>query len=101
MPTVSDAVDLFLEAGTMLAPGKAANAGGVAISGLEMTQNAMKRSWSREELYNCLSEMMKQIHDDCTEHGSAIKNDVCNYRQGANIAGFRKVAKAMMAYGVY
>ena len=101
MPTVSDAVDLFLEAGTMLAPGKAANAGGVAVSGLEMTQNAMKRSWSREELCDCLSEMMKQIHDDCTEHGSTLNNDVCNYRQGANIAGFRKVAKAMMAYGVY
>ncbi len=98
MPTTPDAVEVLYNAGVLYAPGKAANAGGVAISGLEMTQNAMRLSWSAEEVEDRLRVIMKSIHDKCAKHG--VEGDRVNYLKGANIAGFIKVADAMLAYGV-
>ncbi|MBV7338839.1 NADP-specific glutamate dehydrogenase [Chloroflexi bacterium TSY] len=98
MPTVAAGAVLFEEAGILYAPSKAANAGGVAISGLEMTQNAMRLTWSREEVDSQLQNIMRSIHEQCVEYGS--HNGQTNYVQGANIAGFVKVADAMTAYGV-
>lgn len=97
MPVHLDGVELFDEAGILFAPAKAANAGGVAVSGLEMTQNSMRLSWSREELDDRLKKIMKHIHDTCVEYGS--ENSKVNYRKGANIGGFIKVADAMVAFG--
>ncbi len=77
---------------------KAANAGGVAVSGLEQTQNAMRLSWSREQVDEQLLSIMRSIHSSCVEHGK--EGDFTNYVKGANIAGFIKVADAMLAYGV-
>jgi len=98
MPSTPEAVHIFLEHKILYAPGKAANAGGVSVSGLEMTQNSMKLSWSREEVDEKLKAIMKNIHDACVKYGS--EGDHVNYVKGANIAGFMKVAKAMMAQGV-
>jgi glutamate dehydrogenase (NADP+) len=99
MPTTNDGIDIFREAGVMFGPGKAANAGGVAISGLEMSQNAMHLSWSHEELNKRLRNIMSTIHDKCCEYGE--EGDGIDYVKGANIGGFVKVADAMLAYGVH
>ena len=99
MPSQQDAINAFQDARIMFAPSKAANAGGVAVSGLEMTQNSMRLSWSRDELNRHLREIMLDIHNRCVEHGSE-SDDYVNYLKGANIAGFIKVADAMLAYGV-
>ena len=98
MPTHIDAVHLFLEKKILFAPGKAANAGGVAVSGLEQSQNAMRLSWSREEVDSRLRDIMKRIHDACVKYGT--EGSTVNYVKGANIGGFVKVADAMLAYGV-
>jgi len=98
MPTDAEAVEYFLENKIHFAPGKAANAGGVAVSGLEQSQNALRLSWSREEVDDKLKTIMKDIHERCVTHGTVDDNFV-NYVQGANIAGFIKVADAMLAYG--
>jgi len=99
MPSRQAAIDAFQDARILFAPSKAANAGGVAVSGLEMTQNSMRLSWSRDELNTHLREIMAEIHNRCVEYGSESDNYV-NYLKGANIAGFVKVADAMLAYGV-
>jgi glutamate dehydrogenase (NADP+) len=98
MPTTMDAVALLLDKRVVYVPGKAANAGGVAVSGLEMSQNSLRMSWSAAELDQKLHTIMRNIHDKCVEHGSDA--DVVNYSRGANIAGFIKVADAMLAHGV-
>ncbi|EAR8159381.1 NADP-specific glutamate dehydrogenase [Salmonella enterica] len=98
MPTTIEATDLFLEAGVLFAPGKAANAGGVATSGQEMAQNAARLSWKAEKVDARLHHIMLDIHHACVEYGGDNKHT--NYVQGANIAGFVKVADAMLAQGV-
>ncbi|EBY4456177.1 glutamate dehydrogenase [Salmonella enterica] len=98
MPTTIEATDLFLEASVLFAPGKAANAGGVATSGLEMAQNAARLSWKAEKVDARLHHIMLDIHHACVEYGGDNKHT--NYVQGANIAGFVKVADAMLAQGV-
>lgn len=98
MPCDLDAVHSFRKAGVMLAPAKACNAGGVAVSGLEMTQNSMKLFWSREEVEEKLKGIMAGIHERCLEFGK--KGKKIDYVAGANIAGFKKVADAMVAQGV-
>jgi glutamate dehydrogenase (NADP+) len=97
MPTVQEGVAAYLDAGILYAPSKAANAGGVAVSGLEMTQNSMRMSWSHEELDRRLHTIMQEIHDKCVRYGEV--NGKINYRKGANIAGFIRVAEAMLACG--
>lgn len=99
MPTTPDGVNVFLEAKILYGPGKAANAGGVAVSGLEMAQNSMRYSWSREEVDNKLHNIMKSIHKNCVETAEKYGTPG-NYVNGANIAGFLKVADAMMDQGV-
>jgi len=101
MPTELDAMKHLMENGVLFGPAKAANAGGVAVSGLEQSQNALRLSWSREEVNEKLLGIMKNIHAQCVEHGStgALPNDNVDYVTGANIAGFIKVADAMVAYG--
>ena len=99
MPTELDAAHLFLRKKVLFGPGKAANAGGVAVSGLEQSQNALRISWSREEVDERLTKIMKDIHAKCVQYGSD-ENGYTNYVKGANIAGFVKVADAMLAYGV-
>ena len=98
MPTEPDAVNLFLKEKILFGPGKAANAGGVAVSGLEMSQNSMRLSWNREEVDGRLHDIMKNIHTSCTANGKEGK--FVNYVKGANIAGFIKVADAMMDQGI-
>jgi glutamate dehydrogenase (NADP+) len=98
MPSNPDAVNAYLDAGILYGPGKAANAGGVAVSGLEMSQNAMRLSWSRKEVDDRLHTIMKDIHSTCVEHGT--EGDFINYVNGANIAGFIKVADTMLDQGV-
>ena len=98
MPSDADAVDIFLKNNILFGPGKAANAGGVATSGLEMTQNSMRINWSRNEVDNKLKVIMKDIHKTCVYHGK--ENKTINYVKGANIAGFIKVADAMLDQGV-
>ncbi|MBQ9201031.1 MAG: NADP-specific glutamate dehydrogenase [Bacteroidales bacterium] len=98
MPSTPEAVDEFLKAKILYAPGKAANAGGVSVSGLEMTQNSMRLSWSKEEVDQKLQGIMHDIHEACVKYGQ--EGDYVNYVKGANVAGFMKVAKAMMAQGV-
>ena len=98
MGCTAEAVDLFIEHHQLFAPGKAVNAGGVATSGLEMTQNAMHISWSAEEVDLRLHQIMSNIHNQCVAHGR--EEDYVNYVKGANIAGFMKVARAMMAQGI-
>ena len=97
MPTVQKGIDAYLEAGVLYAPSKAANAGGVAVSGLEMTQNSMRLSWERDELERKLHAIMQKIHDKCVQHGE--ENGKINYRKGANIAGFIRVAEALVSCG--
>jgi glutamate dehydrogenase (NADP+) len=99
MPTVPEGVDQFVTAGVLYGPGKAANAGGVAVSGLEMSQNAMRLSWTREGVDQRLREIMRRIHEQCRETAEEF-GEPGNYVHGANIAGFRKVADAMLAQGV-
>lgn len=98
MGCTAEAVDLFIEKKTLFAPGKAVNAGGVATSGLEMTQNAMHIQWSEEEVDKKLHEIMKSIHEQCVKYGK--DGEFINYVKGANVAGFMKVARAMIAQGV-
>jgi glutamate dehydrogenase (NADP+) len=98
MPTTPEGVNVFLDAKVLYAPGKAANAGGVATSGLEMAQNGMKLSWGREEVDNRLHEIMVKIHESCVKYGK--EGRFCNYVKGANIAGFVKVADAMLDQGI-
>ncbi|MNN18281.1 NAD(P)-specific glutamate dehydrogenase [compost metagenome] len=100
MPSTLDAVDVFLQAGTLYAPGKASNAGGVATSGLEMSQNALRLSWRHADVDERLHVIMKEIHANCVHHGVRADGSV-NYVDGANIAGFVKVADAMLAQGLY
>ena len=99
MPCTNEAVEVFLNAGILYGPGKAANAGGVATSGLEMTQNSMRLPWSREEVDKRLHTIMKNIHETCVKHGKR-QDGFINYVDGANIGGFVKVANAMIAQGV-
>ena len=98
MPTETDAVHEFIKNKILFGPGKAANAGGVAVSGLEMSQNSMRISWSRDEVDQKLNQIMKDIHSQCTEYGK--EGDFINYVKGANIAGFIKVADSMIDQGV-
>jgi glutamate dehydrogenase (NADP+) len=100
MPTDLEGVHVFKEAQILYAPGKAANAGGVAVSGLEMSQNSARISWKEEELQRLLKDIMDGIHTRCLEHGRRAGSDYVDYVRGANIAGFKKVADAMLAYGV-
>ncbi|MBO5719114.1 MAG: glutamate dehydrogenase, partial [Bacteroidales bacterium] len=99
MPSTPEAVEAFLAAKILYAPGKAANAGGVSVSGLEMSQNSMRYGWSREEVDAKLQGIMSDIHNACVKYGTEADGYV-NYVKGANVAGFMKVAKAMMAQGV-
>ena len=99
MPTELEGVRRFLAARTLFGPAKAANAGGVAVSGLEQSQNALRISWSREEVDDRLLDIMKNIHKKCVQYGDSGNNYI-DYVTGANIAGFVKVADAMLAYGL-
>ena len=99
MPTTPDAVELFHKGGVLFGPGKAANAGGVAVSGLEMSQNSSFENWTREEVDNRLHSIMVSIHNQCQEHGSNSSGST-NYVKGANIAGFIKVADSMLDQGL-
>jgi len=98
MPTTAEGVELFQNARILFGPGKAANAGGVAISGLEMTQNSIRLSWTREEVDAKLQDIMHNIHEKCLSYGT--EGEYVDYVKGANIAGFVKVADAMLAHGV-
>ncbi len=99
MPSTPEAIEVFLKNKILYAPGKAANAGGVSVSGLEMTQNSMRISWTKEEVDEKLKRIMSDIHESCVKYGTEADGYV-NYVKGANIAGFMKVAKAMMAQGI-
>ncbi len=99
MPSTPEAIEEFLKAKILYAPGKAANAGGVSVSGLEMTQNSIKLSWTKEEVDARLKQIMFDIHTQCVKYGKQPDGYV-NYVKGANVAGFMKVAKAMMAQGI-
>lgn len=98
MPLTAGAAEHFKQYGVLHAPGKASNAGGVAVSGLEQSQNAMRISWSREEVDQRLRNIMSEIHSRCVEHGR--RGGRVDYVDGANVAGFKKVSDAMLAYGV-
>ncbi len=98
MPTTVEAIHILQSAKLLYGPGKAANAGGVAVSGLEMTQNSIRMAWTEEELEKKLKDIMTGIHAQCAKHGD--DDGYMNYVKGANIAGFIKVAEAMLAYGV-
>lgn len=99
MPLTADAQDVIIDNNILYGPAKAANAGGVAVSGLERTQNAAMRSWDPDKVDNELQTIMKEIHDRCTEHVYK-KEGIIPYRRGANIAAFKKIAEALIAYGV-
>ncbi len=99
MGCTPEAIDTFIESKTTYAPGKAVNAGGVATSGLEMSQNAEHLQWSAEEVDDRLHDIMKNIHTQCVKHGTE-EDGYINYMKGANIAGFMKVANAMMGQGI-
>jgi glutamate dehydrogenase/leucine dehydrogenase len=98
MPSTPEAVEVFLGHKILFGPGKAANAGGVSVSGLEMSQNSLRLQWTTEQVDKHLSDIMKAIHNQCVRHGK--QEDFINYVDGANIAGFRKVAEAMLDQGV-
>ena len=100
MPSTKDAVAAFQKAKILFAPGKASNAGGVATSGLEMTQNSLRYNWTRKEVDDKLNEIMGNIHDKCIQFGKDEETGYIDYVKGANIAGFVKVADAMLAQGV-
>ncbi|MDR0478338.1 MAG: glutamate dehydrogenase, partial [Burkholderiaceae bacterium] len=99
MPSTLDAIRVFEKAGVLYAPGKASNAGGVATSGLEMSQNAIRLSWTREEVDARLFQIMQNIHNACLQYGTQADGSM-SYVAGANIAGFVKVADAMTEQGV-
>ena len=99
MPSTPEAIKVFQDAKILYSPGKAANAGGVAVSGLEMSQNSERLRWSREEVDAKLHDIMNDIHDNCVKYGTEADGYI-NYVKGANVAGFLKVAKAMMAQGI-
>ena len=99
MPCDPDAIEVFHAAKIMFAPGKASNAGGVATSGLEMSQNSLRYNWTREEVDAKLKRIMNDIHGSCVQYGRT-GNGYIDYVQGANIAGFVKVADAMLAQGI-
>ncbi len=99
MPSTSEAIHRFEKSGILYGPGKAANAGGVAVSGLEMSQNSIRSVWGREKVDERLKKIMKQIHRKCVKYGK-IDNDHVSYEKGANIAGFVKVAEAMISQGI-
>ena len=99
MPTTPEAIKVFQDAKILYSPGKAANAGGVAVSGLEMSQNSERLRWSREEVDQKLHDIMNDIHANCVKYGTEADGYI-NYVKGANVAGFLKVAKAMMAQGI-
>ena len=99
MPSTPEAVKAFQDAKILYAPGKASKAGGVAVSGLEMSQNSERLSWTSEEVDNRLKLIMKDIHENCVKYGTQADGYI-NYVKGANVAGFMKVAKAMMAQGI-
>ena len=96
--TTPDAIEFFINEKILFAPGKASNAGGVATSGLEMSQNSLRINWTREEVDSKLKEIMKNIHSSCVRYGK--DKDFINYVKGANIAGFVKVADAMLDQGI-
>jgi glutamate dehydrogenase (NADP+) len=98
MPSTNEAVEVFLKHKILYGPGKAANAGGVATSGLEMQQNACHTAWTREKVDAELHQIMIKIHEQCVANGKEGK--FINYVKGANIAGFKKVADAMVAQGI-
>lgn len=99
MPTTPEAIKVFQDAKILYCPGKASNAGGVAVSGLEMSQNSERLHWSREEVDAKLHDIMNDIHANCVKYGTEPDGYI-NYVKGANVAGFLKVAKAMMAQGI-
>ena len=99
MPSTPEAIEVFMFNKILFAPGKAVNAGGVATSGLEMSQNSMKLNWSAAEVDMRLHEIMRNIHAACVTHGTQSDGYI-NYVKGANIAGFIKVAYAMLDQGV-
>ena len=99
MPTLPEAIKVFQDAKILYCPGKASNAGGVAVSGLEMSQNSERLKWSREEVDAKLHDIMNDIHENCVKYGTEPDGYI-NYVKGANVAGFLKVAKAMMAQGL-
>ncbi len=99
MPTTPEAIHVLQNARLMHGPSKAANAGGVGVSGLEMSQNSLRLQWTQAEVDVRLREIIKRIHDQCVEYGTEADGHV-DYFRGANIAGFLKVADAMLAYGV-
>lgn len=98
MPSTPEAIDLYMKNKILYGPGKAANAGGVSTSGLEMSQNSLRMNWPREEVDQKLQGIMKSIHDSCQKYGK--EGDFVNYVKGANIAGFVKVADAMIDQGL-
>ncbi|MDE6178935.1 MAG: glutamate dehydrogenase, partial [Duncaniella sp.] len=99
MPSTPEAIREFQKARLLYAPGKAANAGGVSVSGLEMAQNSQKLSWTEEEVDAKLKQIMSDIHTQCVKYGTE-EDGYINYVKGANVAGFMKVARAMMAQGI-
>jgi glutamate dehydrogenase (NADP+) len=99
MPCTPEAVEIIQKNGLLFSPGKASNAGGVATSGLEMTQNSMKLRWNRQEVDDRLHEIMRNIHEQCVSHGKR-EDGYVDYVKGANIAGFLKVANSMLDMGV-
>ena len=98
MPSTPEAIAVFTSGLILFAPGKASNAGGVAVSGLEMAQNSLRYNWKREEVDERLKTIMSDIHQSCIDYGK--EKNYINYIKGANIAGFVKVADAMLAQGV-
>ena len=98
MPITAGAAKLLAEGDVLHAPGKASNAGGVAVSGLELSQNSIRMQWSRETVDERLQEIMKEIHNRCVENGQGSGN--VDYVVGANVAGFQRVADAVLAYGL-
>ncbi|MBT3334004.1 MAG: glutamate dehydrogenase, partial [Rhodospirillaceae bacterium] len=101
MPTVVAGINVFQAAGILYGPSKAANAGGVAVSGMEMSQNSARISWNEDDLQKLLLSTMQDIHDSCYQYGQGKGvNGSCDYLMGANLAGFVKIADAMLAYGV-
>jgi glutamate dehydrogenase (NADP+) len=99
MPSTPEAINVYIENKILYGPAKAANAGGVAVSGLEMSQNSLRYSWTREEVDTKLHNIMIDIHDNCVKYGTE-KDGYINHMVGANIAGFVKVADAMLAQGI-
>jgi glutamate dehydrogenase (NADP+) len=100
MPTTPEGAEVFLNAKILYGPGKAANAGGVSVSGLEMSQNSLRLLWTREEVDERLRGIMAAIHEQCMTYGYDEKDQYCNYVKGANIGGFKKVADSMIDQGL-